>query len=468
MFNILVKSRKCRLPSYLKTIYNLPPYYISETNKSIEMHKKLLDDTKYKDILEMYSFTWNQNETLIEFNKHLTSKSMDIFKITSYYYRNNFKIVELWKIVLKMDKSDFIKSVKYFWSKMTHSERPIYLYTAILYILHKDSIEVSTLNDDSFELPSLPKFTDKDIPDYVYDVHTGNKNKNKTMVDFALEGSLIINEDTKFLETEYKEFYIKNKRLLNNNPSIYDELNNESVIRGQKLTSGYKPYVYIPTKGKYKDFVWKGPFVSNTKRIIMWQFRTALFRYLESSVVLGTLVSNEWIKYPFIGKSLKDLKYTNFYDSLSNSNIKELDRSSIGQDQLSSIDSDLQYEILFGKEFFITTFIDASLLYTGDTGPWNTIIYNNKCWLIDYEDSSGKDSITEFSDIFARPILRNHIIKALKNDSIKNKITIHLKHRLEQIPEMLKISSQYNTRIHFKTHDWDPTIRINEFLHLLL
>ena len=50
------------------------------------------------------------------------------------------------------------------------------------------------------------------IDDYAIDMHTSMGRKmGKNRKDFALEGSIVVNEDTEFLVKEWREFYVKEK-----------------------------------------------------------------------------------------------------------------------------------------------------------------------------------------------------------------------------------------------------------------
>lgn len=123
MYMVLLESKKCRLISDLKTLYNLPPYY--NVKNLDEEHKKLLEnyeDKKY--IKEMYSYSFDEEETLLRIREKLTKKSYDVFMLISYYFRKCFKVVKLWKVILEKSNENN-KCLKKFWTLMTHKERPI-------------------------------------------------------------------------------------------------------------------------------------------------------------------------------------------------------------------------------------------------------------------------------------------------------------------------------------------------------
>ena len=63
-------------------------------------------------------------------------KSEKVFSYVSWWLRNEKDIKVIWKIVRSKNKVN--ESLYYFWRKMTHKERPIYIYHAIMNIIWED------------------------------------------------------------------------------------------------------------------------------------------------------------------------------------------------------------------------------------------------------------------------------------------------------------------------------------------
>jgi hypothetical protein len=103
-----------------------------------------------------------------------------------------------------------------FYLKMTHKEKPIYLYHAILLVVRRKEIgwnsrppaidtpmaEVMKMYDDHLSERKMK------IEDYVLDIHThGGKRGHDSMRKFALEGAFVKNENDQFLNKEYRDIY---------------------------------------------------------------------------------------------------------------------------------------------------------------------------------------------------------------------------------------------------------------------
>ena len=82
------------------------------------------------------------------------------------------------------------------------------------------------------------------LDDYVVDMHTKRgKSMNKNRIDFAEEGSFVVNEDTRVTNPLYKQFYNLLKRIQNNNlttkptrqPSKQEENKKEHIIPANPL-----------------------------------------------------------------------------------------------------------------------------------------------------------------------------------------------------------------------------------------
>lgn len=197
-------------------------------------------------------------------------------------------------------------------------------------------------------------------------------------------------------------------------------------IIGQKLTSPNKKYVYLPTHEKLKGFVYKGPYSKNEKRNIMLEERIEILRKWNTKALLPEIINykNEiWYKYPFLGD------YDNITYEIVN-NKKILNRESINIIQLSKLTDDKIYDILFGESFLFKDFLDFALLNIGDSGPWNTLCFNDSAYLIDFEDTR-KTKMTSLIDIFTKRSKKmdSLIQKGLSNKLIQDKINKHLELR---------------------------------------
>jgi hypothetical protein len=381
------------------------PYLSDDMNDLNLKHNKLISENK--EIVKMYDFLYDSDDTLIKIKESMSSKSKkyDSFIYLSHYFRKNYHarngFSKLWKIVKDMScvkTLPIIESLKYFYTKMTHKEKFLYYYQAIHTIIHKEElnyepVKYSKTSKDCYVF----SFPDIKFPDYVYDIHTGNNKKNT--VDFALEGAYVKNECTKFKNDTWRKYYIEFKKMLENikeNEDILSEDLFKDCIRGQRLTSLSKPFVYIPIGNKYEGYVgyvYKGPYPKTSKRPVIMSSRIEMLKFMSTKNVLIAekieQADGVWFKYICIG-NYNNITYTTVFDSVSKSEIKLLNRESFGTRQLQSFDNDYIYDILFGKHMLILSLLDLSLIRVGDTGLYNILISEGNPYIIDTEDTRGR------------------------------------------------------------------------------
>jgi hypothetical protein len=106
---------------------------------------------------------------------------------------------------------------------MTHREKPIYLYHAILLLVRRNEIDWESEPPES-GIPMavvIKLYGDHlhggkmKIDDYVLDIHThGGKRGPDSMRKFAMEGAFVQNENEAFLNKDYRDIYILMKEEL--------------------------------------------------------------------------------------------------------------------------------------------------------------------------------------------------------------------------------------------------------------
>lgn len=441
IYKLLCNSKKCRLLSDIVTTFCLRPYYIDNLDELVKKHKKLLG----KDpISKMYEFKYDEEETL-EFIKVglIACNECETFMYLSHYLRNDYSVAKLWKIIIKCANEDvveIIKSLKFFYTKMTHREKPLYLYQSIMTIIHEKTLELDRIEVDVvISKEDFEEIRDiKDFPDYVIDKHTKEgRAKGSNAYNFAIDGAFIKNECGDYKNDRYRKYYLKFKKILNGEEA--DEGGEISIdlfkdcVRGQKLTSTNKPWVYIPEDEKYKGYVYKGPYNKNGTRCVKLIERIKILGEMDTKFVLiPEIIEQEndiWFKYKFLGK-YEGMKYE-LYDG-----VKILDRESIGIKKMSTLSEDEIYERLFDEDM-ILSFLDLIILEVGDLGLWNVIIgVDDVGWIIDFEDTSGKD-LTKCSkyDIFTKTSKKNVEIIREGFEKHGTKIKKHLEMRREMFSD---------------------------------
>jgi hypothetical protein len=110
-----------------------------------------------------------------------------------------------------------ICALRKFHKMMTHREKPIYLYHAVLLLVRRNEIDWS-LKDHQIDTPlaevdRLYRHHLRDgrmeMDEYVMDLHTRKMRWTpKCYEKFAREGAYVKNEDIRFLNQEYREIYV--------------------------------------------------------------------------------------------------------------------------------------------------------------------------------------------------------------------------------------------------------------------
>jgi len=225
-YKTLCHSKKYRLISDLKTVYNLPPYYLNNTELLENLHRELLLKNKLKDTFEII---YNSISSLDELKGDILRKRYSCFAHLSNMISNGQKIKDIFLALLNMNAFENFHNVidilKYFYQKMTHKEKYIYLYHAILICLEKENLindfnSIIRLKASTDECKDHFNCKNIKLDSYVYDVHTGDK--SKTIVDFAQNGAKIKteDEDLTFANSLYRNMYNEFKEILMGNPDI--------------------------------------------------------------------------------------------------------------------------------------------------------------------------------------------------------------------------------------------------------
>jgi len=340
IYKLLNASEKLRLISDFKTVFNLPPYYI-DFKKQSNMHKDLLE--KYDSKILMNSKI-SVKDIFENFSKSLKDSNDEAFFWLSKLIANENKthVKEIWELVFKQSLNKTVcEALHYFFLKMTHKEKWIYLYHAIMLVIFKNKIDWNHDVDLQEILPSdeeIKKYYDFnisknliEIDDFILDIHTGLKIKNGRF-KFASEGALIINENKIFFNEKYRKMYIDFKLMIDSletkverakrkNVSLNNFNENSKVIkldistiivslgyflteidteeeariqrlpRGQKRTAKYKKSVFIDNFSTYK-----GPYDFNDQKLLNNLKNTKVILLLEKFLELEFSTIQDWKK----------------------------------------------------------------------------------------------------------------------------------------------------------------------------
>lgn len=206
---LLSNAIKCRLISYLKSVFTLPPYYVDNIGDY---------DTFYNNvILKMYR---GMKKRLDYGNKTIETllKQKDSEKIFSWYSDNYKKDNRLPTLMWKLVKSHATENNKLtidalheIYRLMSHQEKPIYLYHAMLLIVYENKLDW----DKSIVLPEVGKYTmfkssDELYESYIVDLHVERKQKKLSSYIKLLNESFVLDpnkEEKKFIKPYYENIY---------------------------------------------------------------------------------------------------------------------------------------------------------------------------------------------------------------------------------------------------------------------
>jgi DNA polymerase III subunit gamma/tau len=371
MYLYLMSQQKIRLISDFKSVYLIPPDYLKPTqmdnlrqmhNKIQEQYPKIysgqaevgevdweVDMGKYPTKLKpcvngiIYNlekgcdhvFYWIRELCDLELKDKLPLKE-NKKKNESFQY-NYLGIV--WDVLYGfIDRNreyecarETILALQEFYKRMTHREKPIYLYHALLLLVRFKEIdwnsEAPTVDTPFDEVEKL--YEDHlrggkiQMDDYVLDLHTKKgKLSANSLENFALEGAYIKNQNDKFLNQEYREIYNSLKKELDiykskdkkiqHDPSDIEmialkvgipiqQLSGEDMAKledapqAQRKTAHFKKAVYI-----VEDLVFKGPYPCDDEKLINSLKYPYAIELLEEALQL-----NEWqrgsLRWKYLG-----------------------------------------------------------------------------------------------------------------------------------------------------------------------
>jgi hypothetical protein len=142
--------------------------------------------------------------------KGFAEKREGLWGETPARYPPNFKRV-----------GEVINVLKVWYDTMTHQEKPVYLYHAVLLISRRRQIdwqsEPVTIETSPEEVTALYQRNLAGqtiaIDDYIIDMHTGVRT-TEDRTRFAQEGAVVVKENQALLNTDYRKIYCELKRWL--------------------------------------------------------------------------------------------------------------------------------------------------------------------------------------------------------------------------------------------------------------
>ena len=210
--SILSTAKKGRTISHLKSAYNLPPYYVKSKYRD-KYNKFYVDNVKTK-LNEEIDCDINLTNLLKfiddrDLNKVFNLIGLMCINSTDKQIKNLLK--DIWKHLSFINQNKSIKCLNKIYNKMSHEEKPIYLYHALLLHIYEDKL----IWNSPLKLERIPKLNYfNNINDlhenYIYDHHINGKKNINSYIKLLKESFLIPDnyKNTDFINTKLEQLYI--------------------------------------------------------------------------------------------------------------------------------------------------------------------------------------------------------------------------------------------------------------------
>ncbi len=226
---LLSESKHLRMLSDLKSVFLLPPYYWhndSEKHKILHIHNILTEFLKKPNLTAL------SLDTLLKgFEVKLSIMDIDCFWYLSTYLMQGGNLTGIPSIINKciriINPSTWINqeiTVLLQWFRtLKHAEQPLYLYQAILLLIHSKTVEHAVIPIAESEITNkiyqeIITGNIKEIPiyDYCIDKHTlkGQISGKTSLEIFAKDSSQVVREEIKYLVPAYRAIYMALKIIL--------------------------------------------------------------------------------------------------------------------------------------------------------------------------------------------------------------------------------------------------------------
>ncbi|CAF0844669.1 unnamed protein product [Adineta steineri] len=310
-------TKRIRLLSDLRTVYNLPEYLTDKKN----LHRQLLEKFQMNQLIEIMYDDGCKGKTKQQLYEHiiehLKKKSELAYAYLSVLFQRNdekFITQQLWQYLIRTSPfPSSTKALAFFYKTLKHKEHYLYLYHAMAFVIYEDiirkldqQIDPIDIDVDQLYKDHLNENTKIELDSFVFDRHTGVSTSRS---DFALEGAKVTNECKELFNDKYRQMYNEFKIMIDNQEDegkkrkrttkdkdentikkktkitieektidndldaeiirlgyqldikpvsfVSNELSN--LAHGQRRTGTHKKAVFISS-----DYIYKGPYLSNS------------------------------------------------------------------------------------------------------------------------------------------------------------------------------------------------------------
>lgn len=436
LYKTLYTCKKSRILSDIRAAFLLP--FFDDHDLS------LIDIQRHNDIVKPLSgglVISKEDVSIMDWKKALVERDLHkTFIRMGHLLRpatgRKQKMNDMWNIMTEMTSLPLhiyenIQSLLFIYRKMTHREKTLYLYHAILLaILQPKPSPLKSFDVASLEL----KFDDlsKDIHSfkmdtYIKDMHTGKK--DSTPYHFVMSGAWIYKEDKTFYNGVYRAIYIRKKQLLYN-PILcfYDQMisvgsksDDDKVFQSMFVNYSLSPipdvlkrYTLIPLSSKSletisalphaqkkcgyqkkvvyvgKDFIYKGPYLRTDRSFQTLLFFQLAFEALEKTpmtILPIDVLYNEnkdiyFMRSPNIGDTVNESDVETVSTKIE-SNVPVIKRGTT----IFRVSERLEHLDTLQKKTCLKHLYLRFLLNIGDSGLYNLLIgKDQKIYGIDLEE----------------------------------------------------------------------------------
>ena len=207
---ILANAQKGRLLSYFKSAFHLPPYYVKE--KHLSLYKEFHTTQVLAKFADLEERSRCEHYNMDTFKSCVVSnqveKALRCLGILCSTQPHKVLFKEIWTYLRKVAfGNESIQALYEMYAKMTHQERPLYLYHALLLYMHRDQM----IWDEPLKVPPIPKAEPLQVIEdkYANDHHVSG---SKTVVSYIqlLKESFYVPPshcNKTFNKPDYEELY---------------------------------------------------------------------------------------------------------------------------------------------------------------------------------------------------------------------------------------------------------------------
>lgn len=206
--HILSNAKKCRLISCFRSAFTLPAYYVSDIETYDEWYHTIIEK-RYSRFMKRTDYKDMSISDAIK-----AKNPEQLFRLYGDLVKTDNKLpTNMWKMILSVatDRSKTtIKSLYEIYRLMSHQEKPIYLYHAMLIHCYENKLNwMSKIEDVKKRVYSLFKSKEELDESYIVDLHVHGK---KSLADYVklLKESFVIEEkklNTTFMKPDYSNIY---------------------------------------------------------------------------------------------------------------------------------------------------------------------------------------------------------------------------------------------------------------------